>query len=183
MTPKVEVVLKNTVESLFNAIGEERRSPELLAKLERHGLTWPNVPREVPRAPWNAALRDVAATLFPGDDAETAHFKVGRATMEHLRQTLRGKAQATMARVLGPLRVLEHFRTTLSTGANFSETRITREGERAVALWINETGEQNPGFFAGLLTAAVELTGAQDVQVKLRSTSTTDGVVYAVTWK
>lgn len=182
MTNK-EVVFKNTVESLFNAIGEERRTPALLDRLATHGLTWPNVPREVQRTPWNAALRDVASTLFPGDDADAAHFKVGRATMDSLRQSLRGKAQATMARVLGPMRVLEHFRTTLSTGANFSETRITKEGERAVALWINETGEQNPGFFAGLLTAAVELAGAQDVQVKLRSTSPTEGVVYAVTWK
>lgn len=183
MTVKVEVVFKNTLEGLFQAIGDERRTPALLEKLAGHGLTWPALPRELQRTPWNAVLRDVSATLFPGDDVDAAHFKLGRSMMDHLRQSVRGRAQAAMARVLGPLRVLEHFRTTLSTGSNFSETKVTREGDRAVALWINESGEQNPGFFAGLLTSALELTGAQDVQVKLRSLSPAEGAVYAVTWR
>lgn len=128
-------------------------------------------------------LREVSAALFPGDDVDTAHFKLGHSMMDHLRQSIRGKAQAAMARILGPQRVLEHFRNTLSTGGNFSETKVTNEGDRAVALWINESGEQNPGFFAGLLTAALELTGATDVQVKLRTLSPTEGAVYAVTWR
>lgn len=71
----------------------------------------------------------------------------------------------------------------MATGSNFSETRVTVEGERAVALWINETGEQSPGFFAGLLTGAMELTGAADVNVRLRSVSPEAGAIYSVTWR
>ncbi|MGV3623214.1 MAG: DUF2378 family protein [Archangium sp.] len=182
MKRRNEVVFRSAVESLFAAVGEERRTPALLGRLAARGLKWPDVRHELPRALWNQVVADVATSLYPDKSIDDAHFALGREFTSQLSRTVSGRAQVAMGRLLGPMKTLKLFSNMLSTGTNYSEATVTTEGECAAEFWINETGEQNPGFFAGLLTAALELAGAKDVEMKLKSVSVRDGATYGVTW-
>lgn len=178
----MEVVFKNTIAGLVELLPPGVRTPELEKQLTALGLPLNAPPSQMERSRWNQALRLCAVVVNPGDDESTAHFKLGYAVANRMRHSLSGKAQVAMAQLMGPRRTLELFRSTISSGSNYNQTRVVKGDDKSVEFWINETGEQHPSFFAGLLAACIEIAGGKDVRVSLRNVSAADGATYDVSW-
>jgi uncharacterized protein (TIGR02265 family) len=178
-----EVVFKNTLAGMLELLGPEVRTPALEARLAELGLPLAAPPAQLDRAKWNELIRVCAAAVNPGDSEDEANFKLGRGVIDRMRGSFAGKAQAAMAQLLGPKRMLELFRTMLASGNNYSQVRVVKGDEQSAEFWINETGVQQPSFVAGLLAACVEIAGGKDARVTLRKVSAAEGATYDVVWR
>ena len=178
-----EVVFKNTLAGLVALLGPEVRTPALEARLAELGLSLAAPPAQLDRLKWNEVIHVCAAALSPDLSEDAANFKLGRGVIDGMRHSFAGKAQAAMAQLLGPRRMLELFRTMLASGNNYSQTRVVKGSDTSVEFWINETGAQQPSFVAGLLAACVEISGGKDAKVTLRQVSAADGATYDVAWR
>ena len=180
--PLTEVVFATTVRGLFHVALKEKIPPRFAQRMLEAGLdvTQP-APAQTPRAKWNTWLQIAVEELWPDLPRDQGFRKLGHLTVSGFTQTLAGKAQAAMARLLGPRRILDQIRNSLNSGCNYNQTRVEPLGDRHVRYWINETGEQHPEFFAGLLQSAVEMAGGSNVVVKLLEVGP-QGATYDVTW-
>lgn len=176
-----EVVFRSTLDILFSWAIKGQMTPRLHERLVALGIDDTALPMQLERSTWNAMLRTVCEEIHPQLAPAEAHFALGRAMSLGMAGTLRGKAQATMARMLGPKRVLEHFRANLSTGSSYSAGRLEVMEDGRLQFWVNETGEQHPSFFSGLLSAGLELAGVKFPRVDLLGVDAR-GARYAVSW-
>ncbi len=173
------LIFAQTIEGLLRALGT--LSHEDLDALRALGLdaTKPLLPAY--RLELFIALMDWAgARVAPGRTSLEQTRELGRRFMDAYQQTLIGRAMVAGMRVIGPWRTLQRLTHKFRTGNNFSETALTRHGEREAELWCNQVSR--PGWYLGLLSRGLEQAGAVDVTVELLSCDDSGGR-FRIRWK
>lgn len=172
-------VYEHTVDALFFKALHARIGPELKEKLKALHIDLDGKPKNVPQADWVRALRLAADELFTGP-LDERYRSLGRAVLQRFEDTLMGRAIIAVMRVMGPARALKRIETNLRGGNNFIRASLVQQGERQFVSEVNECNG-NPHYIAGVIDAALHITGAKEVQVKVLHF---DGhaAKYAITW-
>lgn len=175
------VVFGSSVEALARVVGP-KLTPALKARYAALGFDLGRPHPAYPYDAWVKALELTLSELYPGEPEERATFLLGRALFESYGTTMIGRALMQMLKVLGPRRALHRMARNLRTTNNYSDSRLTEQGERHAELWINKA--RFPEYFRGLLCAGLEFTGAREVQVtvKERGALPDESVVFDVRW-
>ena len=177
--PGEQMTFAHTIESGLHGLGDDL-TPALREKIREKGihLDRPLLPA-YPRATWEAVLGAIAEELYPRVPYDEAHRLVGRRLSQAYNETAIGRAVAESLRVRGPEHALERMSRTLRSGNNYAETRLTRTGENAFELWVNETNG-SPGYIQGVLETVMENAGAK-AEIEVRS-SGGQAATYSIRW-
>lgn len=164
MTEKL--IFAQTIEGFVRALGP--LNEQARAKLRSCGIDVDK--RLLPAYPLEqflAALDYAGAAVAPSKSKEDQARELGRRFMEAYQETMIGRAMVAGMRVIGPWRTLERLSNKFRTGNNFSETKLTRLGATEAELWCNQVSR--PGWYSGIVTRGLELSGAKAVEVTLIS--------------
>ncbi len=102
--------------------------------------------------------------LYPFQPKAEGFRRLGEDTVKGYGETVIGKALLSVARLVGPLRLLTRMDTTARGVNNFTQTRITQLGERNLHYWFNELSVTSD-YTVGLIVGALEAAGAKGLQV------------------
>lgn len=128
---------------------------------------------------WIEALRTAAETLAPGVPLDEGAAVVGRRFIEGYGATRMGAALLRTVRMLGPRRMLERMTRNLRTGTNYLESTLLERGPTHYELSCRPV--LIPGFYQGLLSAGLEISGAYRPSVQMLRCNG-DEAVYELTW-
>ena len=163
------VVFNSAFEGLFLRALAVDMTPVLMERLKRSGL---DVSQRLlpayPIAVWVAAIELACDAVYPTLTRDDACHRLGRRIIDGYQQTLIGRALFATLRLIGPRRTLDRVAKSFRTSNNFSEARLTEETGRRFALWMNEV-ETNPHLTAGIIERGLELAGAKEARVVMRS--------------
>ncbi|MBU8898779.1 TIGR02265 family protein [Corallococcus sp. H22C18031201] len=173
------VVFQQSFEGLIRALGS-RMDDDCVQRLRQVGID-PIRPLAVayPLEVWVGALREAAATLAPQAPLDEAAALVGHRFLHGYGGTLIGRALLTGVRLLGPQRMLERMTRNLRTGTNYLEAHLEQQGPTHYVLTCRPV--VIVGFYVGLFSAGLEISGAQQPVVRVLSTDG-DTAVYDLTW-
>jgi uncharacterized protein (TIGR02265 family) len=177
-----ELVFEQTVTALFKTGLKGKVTPLLEERLRTAGLDLSRpLSLAYPRVSWNGFLRIAAETLWPDAPPERAYHALGRQLLSGYTETMVGRAMASLVRLMGPRRTLDRMTHNFRSGGNYNLCRATEQGPGDVLFWLNEP-TLPPAYVAGILEAALELAGAQglDIQVHARDA---EGCTYRVRWR
>lgn len=173
------LVFQQSFEGLFRALGNpmDARCAERLRELglDANARLAVAYPLEV----WIEALRTAAETLAPGAPLDDAAAVVGRRFIEGYGSTYMGAALLRTVRMLGPRRMLERMTRNLRTGTNYLESTLRERGPTHYELTCRPV--LIPGFYQGLLSAGLEISGAYKPSVQMLRLQG-DEAVYELTW-
>jgi uncharacterized protein (TIGR02265 family) len=176
---KERIVFEHTMESLLRVLGSPL-PPEQSAELASLGVDVgrPLMPA-YPLTTYVAVMDYIARRRWPELSEEDAGQELGRAFMRAYRQTLLGKAVYALTRLIGPHRTLDRITRNFRTANNFTETQLERVGPATYVLRFSYV--TRVGYLQGLLTEALEGTGARGLVVNLLA-SGEDGATFRITW-
>lgn len=179
MKPPERLVFQQSFEGLFRALGN-RLDERCAQRLRELGLDT-NAPLAVayPLEVWVEALKTAAETLAPGAPLDEAAAVVGRRFIEGYGATRIGAALLGAVRMMGPRRMLERMTRNLRTGTNYLESTLRERGPTHYLLSCRPV--LIPGFYQGLFTAGLEVSGARQPSV-LIVRHHGDEAVYELTW-
>jgi uncharacterized protein (TIGR02265 family) len=163
------VVFNSAFDGLFLRALATDMTPALVERLKKSGLDVTQ--RLLPAYPiqvWVDAIDLACAAVYPTLSRDDACHRLGRRIIEGYQQTLIGRALFATLRVIGPRRTLDRVAKSFRTSNNFAEAKLTEETPRRFALWMNEV-ETNPHLTAGVIERGLELAGAKEVRVTMRS--------------
>lgn len=173
------LIFAQTVEGLLRALGplnDQDRAAVRALGFDVDKRLLPAYPVEQ----FTALLDFAGERLKPGHGRVEQIREVGHRFMDGYQQTMVGRAMVAAMRVIGPWRTLERLTNKFRTGNNFSQTKLTRLGDREAELWCNQASR--PGWYLGLVSRGLELAGAKDVEVTLISNDDAGGRFH-VRWK
>jgi uncharacterized protein (TIGR02265 family) len=177
--PREKLVFDHTMESVIRLLGKQP-SPEQAAALLKLGVDVAKPLLPAYPLPTYLAVKDyVGSQRWPHLPPEQAHFEQGCAFIKGYAETWMGKALFTVARVLGPERMLERMSQNFRGGNNFTETRLVKLGPARFELWFNIVTRVN--HVRGILTTGLELTGAKQPEVKVLSFNEPEAT-FLITW-
>lgn len=178
--PAERVVFEQTVEGLLRALAP-RMDDGLAQRLREVGLeVRGKLKVAYPVSTWVQALWISAEALAPGVDRDEATYLLGRRFIEAYQMTLMGKAAYTMARVVGPRRTLERMTRNFRTGSSYGTSRLVELSGGRCELYCSPVTV--PGFYRGLVEAALEVAGAKKVKVQLVRWERPEEAVFDVSW-
>ncbi len=177
-TPE-RLVFQQSFEGLFRALGN-RLDERCAQRLRELGLD-PKAPLAVayPLEVWVEALKTAAETLAPGAPLDEGAALVGRRFIEGYGATRIGAALLGAVRLMGPQRMLERMTRNLRTGTNYLESTLRERGPTHYLLSCRPV--RVPGFYQGLFTAGLEVSGARGPSVQLLRLHG-DEALYELTW-
>jgi uncharacterized protein (TIGR02265 family) len=120
-----------------------------------------------------------ARRMSPGAADADALVALGRRYVEGYSETMVGRALKTAIRLIGPRRTLDRLAKQFRTANNYSETTVTHHAPGRSELWCNDV--THPNWYIGLISGTIEVAGAKNVKVTLRSHDAA-GAVFDVTW-
>lgn len=175
------VVFQPTVQSLFSRLPPQAVSPGLKAALKQVGLDL-DQPLQVayPMAMWVQILQVTSHWVFPGENADVAHRKLGQRLIEGYVETAIGSAVFAFLKLIGPRRTLDRTAKAFRNGNNFCESKLRELAPNRFEVWINEVGT-HPTFLAGVLQAGLTTAGARGVAVEVLQVDA-EGMTYLVSW-
>ena len=166
------------VEGVLHAFRARFTAP-LEDKLRALGLDPDALQPGYPLHVWEGAVRLIAAALWPDLPAEEAWQTMGREFLDGYFKTVVGKAALVMGKVIGPKRLMERMGRNFRIAGNYLDVETTTTGvaevelrTRIVAAFLPQlAGRQTvmTRYRAGVLVRALEVTGAQDVNVEVLS--------------
>lgn len=179
---ETELVFESAVDGLFHLGLRDRLQPDLREQLRQAGLdlSRPLLPA-YPRKSWNHFLQLTVDALWPDAKPEVAYRALGKQMLAGYQTTLVGKALASLSRIIGPKRVLERMTHNLRSGANYNQCRTTATSPTEILFWVNEP-YVHPSYFAGMLEATLELTGAKGVDIQVQEKNA-EGCTYRICWQ
>lgn len=154
-------VYEHTVEGLFFKAIRSRIKPPLASKLKEFGIDLDGKPKHVPHAPWVKALKLAATELFEGTE-DQRYRKLGNSVMLRHEETVMGKAQITVMRLMGPARILKRINSALRSGNNYVHAELAPTGPASWEGTVNECNG-NPHYIAGVIEQGLILSGAKNV--------------------
>jgi uncharacterized protein (TIGR02265 family) len=175
-----KLVYSHSIEGFLRAVRpvlDSALTAELLALgIDTTKPLLPAYPVDVLRS----ALVVGARRLSPGAAEADALVALGRRYVEGYAETMVGRALKTAIRLIGPRRTLDRLAKQFRTANNYSETKVTHHAPGRSELWCNDV--THPNWYVGLVGGTIEVAGAKDVQVTLRSHDAA-GAVFDVTWR
>ncbi len=167
------VVFGTTFESLLNGLKgriDARGHGLLLAA----GVDVRNIQPAYPVLTWSKSLRALHQAAFPSLDESEAMFQLGRSFILGLKSTLVGSAIYTMAKLIGPRRMLERMTRNSRSSNNFSETKLEQMPDGALRMiWGVRPGLESrmseytvsPQYMRGIITEGIVQSGAKNPKV------------------
>ncbi len=178
-TPE-RVVFQQSFEGLLRALGN-RLDAGCIERLRQAGIDPEgSLASAYPLEVWVAALKVAAETLAPGSTLEDGAAVVGRRFIEGYGSTRIGAALLGTVRLLGPHRMLERMTRNLRTGTNYLEARLQQLGPKHYVITCRPVIVA--GFYRGLFTAGLEVSGASKPSVQVVRFEDPEAV-YELTWK
>jgi uncharacterized protein (TIGR02265 family) len=163
-----QLTFSHTIESVVASLGPAL-TPALREKMRVRGI---DPDRKLlpayPRTTWAEVLADIAAEVHPALPRNEAHRLIGRNLARAYNHTGIGAAIANVLLLRGPARTLTRMTQTLRSGNNYSDTRLTKLGDREFELWVNEVNG-SPGYIQGILETVLENSGATNILVRVQS--------------
>lgn len=177
-----KLVFRTTVEALLQRTlrAQGRLTPAVVEKLKALGVD-PAVPRDVPKATWQALLWFAAELLSPGAPQEEQLRVLGRELLRAWNGTLPGKVLFTTLRVIGVRRGLHRMSTNFRSSNSYTTSTAKDLGPNDVEVWISDVNGA-PSYIQGLMHAAVELAGGKGITVDIASTEG-DSATYRIRWQ
>jgi len=163
--PKEKLVFDFTMESLLRTFPPPH-TPAQTAALTAMGLE-PGKPL-LPAYPMESFLKlnqYIASQRWPKLPPEEAHRALGRAFVGGYGESFMGKALVSLAKVVGPHRLLERMNRNFRSANNYTETKLERLAPSTYELWFNYV--VLPGFYQGVVETGLELSGAKSPSVTL----------------
>lgn len=176
--PAERLVFQQLVEGLFKAI-DSKLTPRIVERIGELGIRRDRMLPAYPQEKFNQALDIVTEELFPGLPRAEAQEQMGRQLIRGLQETMLGKAQFALVRLIGPKRALDKMVSTIKTGANYIEARLDWSGPTSAILWLSDADspEVNQGTFSEMLMAA----GAKNARLTRRDHDK-PGLTFDVRW-
>jgi len=176
---KEKVVFEHTMESLLRVLGSPPL-PEQSAELALLGVDLGKpLQSAYPVELYVTVMDYIIRKRWPELSPEEGGHELGRAFMRAYRQTLMGKAVYALTKLIGPHRTLERITRNFRTANNFTETQLERVGPASYVLRFGYV--TRVGYLQGLLTEALEGTGARGLAVNLLSMAE-EGATFRITW-
>jgi uncharacterized protein (TIGR02265 family) len=173
------LVFQQSFEGLIRALGD-RLDERCAGRLRQVGVdTQGSLAPAYPLDVWVGALRVAAETLAPEVSLEQASAVVGRRFVEGFGATLIGSALLTTVRLLGPERMLARMTRNLRTGTNYLEAWLEQQGPGRYTLTCRPV--VIAGFYVGLFTAGLEVSGARRPSVQIVRQQGEEAV-YDIAW-
>jgi uncharacterized protein (TIGR02265 family) len=164
-----KLVFESTMDSLVRQLGKPLSPAHVLALAGMGVETSRKLEPAYPVETYTAVLDYVASQRWPELPPEEAHFELGKAFLDgFMEDTLAGRALRVVAKTFGPHRVLERMARNFHGANNYTRTRLQRLGPSSYELWFNYAVRTD--YFRGLLTEALELAGARQLEVRLVGT-------------
>lgn len=179
VAPADRVVFGQSFETLLKACGDPPR-PEILAAFREHGVDMEK-PLQVayPLGHHHAILARVRQLLYPTLSDDEAFFRLGRGFIERYSSTMIGRALLMMLPVLGPRRVLGRLTQSFRSATNYVEASAEEVSARHFLVRVRPV--KYPGFYRGLLTAGLEVSGAKGLEVKVLGRDQ-DEITFELRW-
>jgi uncharacterized protein (TIGR02265 family) len=176
-----KLVFESTMDSLVRQLGRPLSPAHVLALAGMGVETSRKLEPAYPVETYTAVLDYVASQRWPTLPPDEAHFQLGRAFLDgFMEDTLAGRALRVVAKTFGPHRVLERMARNFHGTTNYTRTKLKRLGPSAYSLWFNYAAR--PGYFRGLLTEALDLAGAEQLEVRLVDTTPEHEATFHIQW-
>lgn len=173
------LIFDHVVDGLLKGIGA-RFTPRLHQRLIEAGWCGPKKKMPAyPLATWRAFLRIAREELFPLETEGAGYVKLGEMFASGYFQTALGSAIAAIAKLLGPTRTLLRATQQFRSANNFTQTKVTQLGPNRYELWMNNVDQ--PDFTVGIILRALEIAGAKDTRVLVRS-GEGDSCTFEISW-
>lgn len=178
---KERLVFDYTMESLLQVLGQPP-PPEHLAGLVALGVdpSKPLLPAYTVEL-YNRVMEFIARQLLPHLPPDAAYFELGREFMRAYRRTVMGRGVSSVTQRIGPHRALERMDRNFRSANNYTETRLHKVAVSHYELWFNHVTHAD--YYRGLLTEALEKTGAQQLAVTTASREPHGEVTFRILWK
>ncbi len=161
-----QTVYRHAIEGLYGRALADKITPELKDKLRAVGLDLDaKIEKGIPRAVYAKALKVTVKHLHPGVDETEGYRQLGMSMIAGLERTLIGKALVSMWPIFGPNRVLSRMQESFSTVNNYLKTELKSEAKNHHVIVMNELNG-NPGYFRGIIQAALTKAGCKNLQVE-----------------
>lgn len=168
-----QVVYDAAVEGVFlrGLVGEV--TPSLSTKLRALGLDLDQKLRPTyPREAWRRMLEVTVAELFPDVSRDEGFRLLGAKAVNGIGYTMIGKVLVQMARLMGPRRSVLRLPQVFTSMNNFMKIELTEVEPTHFLVHVDGT-YGHPAYVLGAMQAAMGLTDAKDLQVKLLDWSAT----------
>lgn len=178
---KERLVFDYAMEAILRVLGEPvppQYHPELVAL----GVdpTQPLRPA-YPVEQYGRVAQFIAQRLSPHLPSDAASFELGRAFLRSYRKTPMGKGVYSVTQFIGPHRALERMERNFRSANNYTQTRLLKLAPTHYELWFNHA--PNVHYMRGVLTEAMEGTGAQHLAVTLLSREPGGEATFRVVWR
>jgi uncharacterized protein (TIGR02265 family) len=176
-----ELDFRSSVEGLFVQALGPRMTPRLKERLKAEGLDLdaPLAPA-YPRRVFSRCCQAAVEELYPGLPRQEGLHRLGRDLVDGYTRTAIGRALAKLLGVFGIERALGQLTRVFRSGDNYTESRMTRVGERRAEVWVSQVNGQAE-FTVGALERGLELVGARGLSVRVARLEG-EGCVIGVEW-
>lgn len=173
----MKVVFAQSMEGIYRALTPH--TPQERAAFLKAGVKGDRFDAGYPVEAWIEILDASAASRFSHLTELDRFAEVGRTFFSGFEKTLIGKALTTVAKLIGPRRMLERMTRNLRSANNFTESTLESLAPNHHLVRISYTAR--PGFFLGLLESSCLLAGAKGLTVRVVETKNMASV-YELKW-
>lgn len=124
------------------------------------------------------AQRELA--LINVSDVDAAWQQGARYVESYFDRTMLGGPLKMLLRAIGTRRTLDRMAQNFRSGNNFSEVKLTMNGERHGTLWVNDIFHDSPEYIRGMMTRGLALTGST-IRLELQKHEG-DSATFEVRW-
>ena len=132
-----------------------------VAALRQAGFDPHNMQVSYPNSVFNACLDAAHRTKLPTLTPEKAYWALGRGMTRGFAQTLLGKVVVTGFSLLGPMRLLRKYPSTLSMDDTDVRMTFEEKGKQHAVLHVTYGAPTRPEFTAGIVEAGLEMAKAK----------------------
>lgn len=142
-------------------------TPSLSSKLRALGLDLDQKLRPTyPREAWTRMLEVTVAEVFPRVSRDEGFRQLGAKAVNGIGYTMIGKVLVQMARLMGPRRSILRLPQVFTSMNNFMKMELAEVEPNHFHVHVSET-YGHPAYVLGAMQAAMGLSDAKDLQVKL----------------
>jgi uncharacterized protein (TIGR02265 family) len=163
-----KMVFSNAIDLLFNVAHKKQLNAEIETCLLQLGI---NLKKPLPAYTLTVfvnAIEKSGPLLYPGSDVSSAARKMGAAIVNHADSNLIGKAVMSMAKLVGPRRIIPKLKNSWRAANNYTEVEVKELSEKEFLITFNEPGTMQ-WYSLGSLEAGFTLIAGKDAKVTIDS--------------
>ncbi len=165
------------LQEVFNKALRDDVTPELKAELLPLGMNLDSLAPTYPKDVWAPVLKKAAELICPGDESLE---RLGARVVEGFeREGLFDSALFSVAKLVGPRKVLGQIAGREIPGARFLKFGVTENSKRDIEVSVNDA--TIAPFIGGGLRQMIEVLGGRDAEVGLATSGSGTATLHA-TW-